>query len=1069
MSNSELETQYNPAAIEASIIEKWNAAKAYRAVPDARKDRFTVMMPLPNVTGALHMGHALDNTMQDLLTRWHRMKGFNSLWMPGTDHAGISTQAVVERRLLELEGKTRHDLGREKLVERIWAWKDEYQRRIISQQQAMAASCDWDRQRFTMDPVCSRTVRATFFRMFADNLIYRGDRLINWDCKLQTAVADDEIYYEKAQGHFYYIKYKVIDPKAGEPSHLTIATTRPETMLGDTAVAVHPAPAAAFQAAITKLEEQLAKSSSSEQEAIRKEIQSITERMNSRLEEFNKFVAMAKDGRQLELPLIGRAIPIVTDEWAKPELGTGCVKITPAHDFNDYEVWKRHQSKIASIKMLNPIGTIAAGFGPYSGLTREEARKKIVSDLKSIGSLDKVEDREIDLAYSDRSKTVIEPFLSKQWFVRMGDIQGGIEFGKGTKNQFHGAGLAQAAIDATLPDWRSPTGRQVKFWPDPVRYGGTYRAWLSEKRDWCISRQLWWGHQIPVWALELPAPQAEKLLAEVKAKFQGKPVTARLSSDGTVPGNLEVQACTTDETLSNSLESFGLKRDPDVLDTWFSSATFPLSTLGWPDPETAEVSEGQLPTKSVGGFPNTFDYYYPTTVLVTGRDIITLWVARMVIMGLYLAGDVPFSNVFIHATILDGKGERMSKSKGNGVDPVDIIARYGTDAMRYVLCDMETGTQDIRLPVQAISPFTGELVDLATAKHGRTIFSYLCPKSGKEFDVLGTIKELPAAKIVSDRFEIGRNFCNKLWNSARFVFMNLAGHTFTQRTAAQLSSSDRWILSRLQKTVGAVEQALQEYHPSVAINSIRDFFWNDFCDWYLEMSKPTLRSGGLEAQATQQVLALVLDNVLRLLHPFIPLVSEVLWEKLNEVAPTRGVTSAAHPSNLLILARWPEVQPGLIAEELETSFETMQNLVRSIRDLRMKNNIPLGKKVDVKVKTDRSTITTIDSLRPIIAALSGLQSLELGSDVKPGADAAIAVVGAFEIYLEGAIDREKERARLLEQQSKLTDQVAKLKVRLENPDFVSRAKPEVVAKQRKEVETAESELQSVSRSLERFK
>lgn len=1067
MSESELDKQYTPSAIEAKIIKKWNSAKAYQAQPDGRKNRFVVMMPLPNVTGALHMGHALDNTMQDLLTRWHRMKGDNSLWMPGTDHAGISTQAVVERRLLELEGKTRHDLGREKLVERIWSWKDEYQKRIISQQQAMAASCDWDRQRFTMDAICSRAVRVTFLKMFSDDLIYRGDRLINWDCKLQTAVADDEIYYEKVKGNFYYIKYKVISPKAGEPSHLMVATTRPETMLGDTAVAVHPNPEAALKGAISKLEEQMAKASGKDKELIAKDIEAIKVRLKDRLAEFNLLVKMAKDGRKVELPLIGREIPIIADEWAKPELGTGCVKLTPAHDFNDYEVWKRHKA-IGTVKMLDPTGVIAAGFGPYSGLPREEARKKIVADLKSSGALHDIEDRDIDLAYSDRSKTVIEPFLSKQWFVRMHDVPSGIKLGRGTKNEFNSPGLAQAAIDATLPNWKSPTGRHVQFWPDPVRYGGTYRAWLGEKRDWCISRQLWWGHQIPVWAVEKSKAEGEALAASLKKLFANKPVFVRLSEDGIQAGSIEVQLCSSDESLGKEIESHGLKRDPDVLDTWFSSAIWPLSTLGWPDPETAEVLPGQLPTKANGGFQNTFEYYYPTSTLVTGRDIITLWVARMVVMGLYLAGDVPFTDVFLHATILDGKGERMSKSKGNGVDPVDIIERYGADAMRYVLCDMETGTQDIRLPVQAISPFTGELIDLATAKHGRTIFSYLCPKSGKEFDVLGTLKDVPPAKVVSDRFEIGRNFCNKLWNSARFAFMNLSGHEFKARKFAELSSTDRWILGRLQKTITAVESGLAGYHPSVAVNAARDFFWNDLCDWYLEMSKPVLRVGGAEAAATKQVLAVVLDNVLRLLHPFIPLITEEIWEKLNALTPKRGVVAELPSSELLIKAAWPKADDNLIDEKVDNSFAKMQELVRVIRDLRMKNNVPLGKKVVVNVKTDAAHIAQLKELHPIISTLAGLESLSISSDAKPGVDAAVAVSGAFEIYLEGAIDREKEKVRLTDQHAKLSDQIGKLRVRLENQDFISRAKPEIIAKHKKELEVAEAELVSVVRSLERL-
>ena len=495
----EIPKLYEPAKYETAIYERWLAADAFAAVPDGRRDRYVIMMPLPNVTGALHMGHAMDNVMQDLLIRWRRMTGDNTLWMPGTDHAGIGTQAVVEKRLFELEGKTRHDLGREGLVARIRAWKDEYRERIIRQQQSMGCSCDWKRQRFTMDDVCARAVREAFFRLFRDGLIYRGNRMVNWDCQLQTAVSDDEIVYEKVKGHFWHIRYPLADAAPGEPPFLTVATTRPETMLGDTAVAVHPDPAGELERRIAALREKREAASRKEREEIDAELERLDARKAEVLPHLLALRAMAERGRTVLLPLVDRLIPLILDPWADPALGTGCVKITPAHDPNDYDVWSRHKDRIGILNILNPDGTLNAAAGPYAGIDRFAARKRVVADLKAAGLLAEVEDREIEIGHSDRSKTPIEPYISKQWFVRMGDVPGGIVCGAGTPHEFPAAGLAQVAIDAAGDNFLSPTGRHLTFHPDHARYGGTYASWLSEKRDWCISRQLWWGHRIPIW------------------------------------------------------------------------------------------------------------------------------------------------------------------------------------------------------------------------------------------------------------------------------------------------------------------------------------------------------------------------------------------------------------------------------------------------------------------------------------------------------------------------------------------------------------------------------------------
>ena len=818
MAETELPSTYEPGQIEPGIYRRWLESEAFRAVPDRRDERYVVMMPLPNVTGALHMGHAMDNVMQDLLVRWHRMRGANTLWQPGTDHAGIATQAVVEKRLRDEEGKTRHDLGREELVKRIWAWKDEYQARIVSQQQQMGCSCDWDRQRFTMDAVCSAAVRETFFRLFQDKLVFRGDRLVNWDCFLQTAVANDEVEHRTVQGHFWHLRYPILDAQPGEPDHVIVATTRPETMLGDTAVACHPEPRKALERLLEKAKEKLADPKADAQET-QAEIDRLEARVADVLPHLEQLAAMAAAGRTIELPLLGRAIPLIADEWAKPELGSGCVKITPAHDPNDYAVWERHKEQVGIVNLLRPDGSYNEHAGPYAGLDRFEVRARVVADLDAQGRLVKVEERETEIGHSDRSKTPIEPFLSKQWFVRMGDVPGGVTFGRDTQKQFSSPGLAQAAIDAANGPWRSASGRKVDFHPDSERYRRSYTSWLGEKRDWCISRQLWWGHQIPVWWRRFE-DRAE--LARVAAELPDDPRAWVWISDddglqhprgvdlaGLPPGPLELQVClraeADDATHAAALEALGLARDPDVLDTWFSSALWPFSTLGWPDAAHAPIEPGQRFLGAQGEQPSSLETYYPGSCLVTARDILTLWVARMVIMGLYTQGDLPFTDVFLHAKILDGKGVTMSKSKGNGIDPVDVIEGYGTDAMRYLICDMQTGTQDIRLPVQAECPHCQAVVELAEAKHGKTadghvnLFTYACTNKTckREFDVGGKTKELPTAKVSSDRFKPGRNFCTKVWNAARFALMNVGELGFTPLGRDALAPEDRWILSRL--------------------------------------------------------------------------------------------------------------------------------------------------------------------------------------------------------------------------------------------------------------------------------
>ncbi len=1070
---------YDHQKYEALIYKHWLEADAFAAIPDHRKNRYVIMMPLPNVTGALHMGHAMDNVMQDLLIRWHRMMGDNTLWMAGTDHAGIATQAVVEKRLFELEGKTRQDIGREGLVAKIWAWKDEYQERIIRQQESMGCSCDWRRQRFTMDAICTRAVREAFFRLFRDGLIFRGNRLVNWDCQLQTAVSDDEIVHEKVQGHFWHIRYPILDPKPGEPLHVTVATTRPETMLGDTAVACHPDPAGELDRQSRSLLERMKGATKKDRAEFEQELQRIEERKKDVLPLLLRLRDMAEQRRKVMLPLLNREIPLILDKWADPSLGSGCVKITPAHDPNDYDVWGRHKDTIAIINILNPDGTLNANAGPYAGQDRFDARKSVVADLRELELIEAIEDREIEIGHSDRSKTPIEPFLSKQWFVRMGDVEGGVLCGVGTDKEFRAAGLAQAAIDTVDESYKSPSGLRLTFHPDHVRYGGTYVSWLGEKRDWCISRQLWWGHRIPIWhanrkgaglgaaIASIPRATGDELwtwIADSEGKLYKINEINRLDKNGHYDILVSLHDPAAEAKYAAGLDAAGFKQDPDVLDTWFSSALWPFSTLGWPDPETAQIDEGQRPLAAANGRADCLSYYYPGSCLVTARDIITLWVARMLVMGLYLQGDVPFTDCFIHANIQDGKGERMSKSKGNGIDPEDIIEKYGADSMRYVICDMQTGTQDIRLPVQAISPYTGELVDLATAKHGRSIFTYICPKTGKEFDVLGTMPDIPMAKIISERFEVGRAFCTKLWNAARFAMMNLGEHKFVPLSKDKLQPEDRWILSRLSRVIGKVTEELHAYNPSAALGAAREYFWGELCDWYLEIIKPRFKDEE-SAPVARTVLALALDHVLRLFHPFVPFITEVLWERLNSQCPVRGLEKAIPSTELLISASWPEPKAEWEDGQIEADFAVVEDLVRNIREFRSLHNIAPSRKLDALIKAAGRSADILRKMKPLVLHMANLISMDVAAEIKRPADAAALVIGDMEIYLAGLVDTDKERERLDAKRKKLLEDIQKAEARLANESFVSRAPADVVEKERQRLKDLQAQIELIDANL----
>jgi valyl-tRNA synthetase len=974
---TELPKQYDPKEAQQRWLTFWEEHHYFHSRPDAREP-FTIVIPPPNVTGALHMGHALNNTLQDVLIRWRRMQGRNALWMPGTDHAGIATQAVVEKRIRDEEKKTRHDLGRDELVRRIWAWKDQYEKRILGQLRELGCSCDWERTRFTLDPICARAVRQTFFNMFRDGYIYRGKRLVNWDAQLQTSVADDETYDETIKGGFWTFRY----PVKGEPGasvtggqeFIRFSTTRPETMLGDTAVAVHPHD-----------------------------------------ERYKHLI-----GKTVTIPLVNREIPIIADGiLVDPTLGTGCVKVTPAHDRFDYECGLRH--RLPMINILNPDGTINANGGPYAGLDRYEARQRVTEDMEKLGLFDGREDRDIPLKFSDRSKTPIEPYLSDQWFVKMGDRSDGKP------------GFAQSAIDAVR------SGRVRIF---PARYDRMYLDWLAEKRDWCISRQLWWGHRIPIWYTRAPE-------AELKRAFGDRPDVAwRLDEENGV-----WLVCSLNDLPADALgPKYPLEQDPDVLDTWFSSALWPHSTMGWPE-RTPELA-----------------YYYPTSVLVTSREIITLWVARMVITGLYNVGEVPFRHVYIHGTILDGFGERMSKSKGNGIDPLDIIERYGTDALRFLLVYMSTETQDSRMPVANVCPHCDKLVPIKQEHMYMRTRKVTCPECKKPFRPGGPWPapdpELPTAKQASERFDIGRNFANKLWNAARFLLLNMDGYTPGAVRREELPIEDRWILSRLATTTAAVTEQLEHYKFAEAARTIYDFTWSEFCDWYVEMSKGRLRDAAGRPLA-QRVLVGVLDAILKLVQPIMPFVAESIWQALAEVAFERGLPSPDPAAESVVIAPWPSFPVDWQDAAMEARMARMQELVRGVREVRNRYQVDPKAPLDVFVRCGEAVTADFQALKPFITMLAGVGRLECGPNIAKPKQSATQVHPDFEAYvsLEGLIDVAAEIKRLEKQLAEKTKHLQSSRAKLENANFVGKAPAEVVQAQHDLVTDLQNQIKVIGDNL----
>jgi valyl-tRNA synthetase len=858
---NDMPTTYDPKAAEQKWYAYWTEGGFFRAGDRPDAEPYSIVIPPPNVTGMLHIGHALDFTLQDILIRTKRMQGFDTLWLPGTDHAGIATQTKVEQKL-RAQGISRHDLGREKFLEQVWDWKEQYAATIHEQWAKMGLSLDYSRERFTMDEGLSKAVREVFVKLYEKGLIYRGKRIINWDPAARTALSDIEVEYKEVNGHLYHLRY----PLADGSGSITVATTRPETMLGDTAVAVHP--------------------------------------------EDKRYKDMI--GKMLILPIIGREIPIIADEYVDKEFGSGAVKITPAHDPNDFEVGLRHN--LPQINVMDESGTMNAEAGPYQGQDRSECRKAITADLKEQGVLISIEDHVHQVGHSERSGAVVEPYLSTQWFVKMQP-------------------LAEAAIAA------QKDGSGVNFVPE--RFEKIYLNWIENVRDWCISRQLWWGHRIPAWYSE----------------STGELVVAR------------------DEEEARRISGLDdLKQDEDVLDTWFSSGLWPFSTLGWPDESSKD-----------------YERYYPNNVLVTGYDIIYFWVARMIFTALEFTGEKPFSDVLIHGLVRDSEGRKMSKSLGNGIDPLEVIEKYGADAMRYMISTGSTAGQDLR-------------------------FRW-------------------------ERVEQARNFANKIWNASRFALMNLEGVTFEDiDITGELSTADRWILHRLNETSRDITRLIDSYEFGETGRLLYNFIWDDLCDWYIEFAKLSLYGADSAAKAkTQSVLAYVLDRTLRLIHPFMPFISEEIWQHLP------------HSGETITLAAWPEYDSALENAEAVAEMNLLMDIIRAVRNIRAEVNVPMSKKVELIIKAgNEETLSIISRNDNYISRFCNTSSFEAGLNPETPDKVMSAVVTGAELLLplSGLIDIDQEIARLEKEVQTLNSEVERVEKKLSNQGFVAKAPAKVIEEER---------------------
>ncbi len=874
----DIPSRYKPQEVEKALYSNWDADGLFRAGPTSAKKPFTIVIPPPNVTGILHMGHALNNTLQDILIRWKRMQGFEALWVPGTDHAGIATQNVVEKKLAK-EGRGRDDLGREAFVKEVWKWRGEYGNTIITQLKRLGSSCDWDRTRFTMDKGLSEAVLEAFVQLHKKGLIYRGNYIINWCPRCQTALSDEEAPHVDTEGKLYYIKYPL---KEGQGQGVVVATTRPETMLGDVAVAVNP-----------------------------------------KDKRYKKLL-----GKKLVLPIIGREMEIIADDFVDKKFGTGAVKVTPAHDPNDFEIGKRHG--LEPVLVMNPDATMNENAGRYNGVDRFEAREAIVKELKGQGLLLKIEKHHHAVGHCYRCHTAVEPYLSRQWFVKMKP-------------------LAKLAIDAVKKG-------KIKFYPK--RWTKVYLNWMENIRDWCISRQIWWGHRIPVYY----------------CKGCGEVMVSKIRPEN-CPG----------------CSSRDIYQDEDVLDTWFSSWLWPFSTLGWPEK-----------TKDL-------EYFYPTDVLVTAPEILFFWVARMIMAGIEFTGKIPFGHVYLHGTVRDLTGKKMSKSLGNIIDPIDIIDEFGADALRYSMIAITATGQDVFLS--------------------------------------------------KEKFEIGRNFANKIWNASRFVLTNVGDQMLDTLVNDKNVKhfADRWILSKLNRTIEAVDKALGQYRFNEAEARVYDFFWHEFCDWYVEIVKPQItgQDAGEGRQVTEQVLMHVLESSLKLLHPFMPFVTDAVWQNIKE---RKSIMTEA----------WPKADKTLVKKGIEQDMQVVKDIIVSIRNIRSDMNIPHSAKLTVYLEPLKKGVEA--KLKPgldYIRHLARLEALTIKKGMKRPVHYATAVLEGVNVFipLEGIIDFETEKARLAKKMQELERQIGFSEKRLNDKNFVNKAPEKVVSQEKEKRENLKGQIKRLNETL----
>ncbi|WP_107923522.1 valine--tRNA ligase [Lysinibacillus parviboronicapiens] len=876
--NISMPTKYDPQSIEAGRYEWWLQGKFFEAQPDSGKEPYSIVIPPPNVTGKLHLGHAWDTALQDILTRMKRMQGYDALWLPGMDHAGIATQAKVEAKLRE-DGITRYDLGREKFLEKTWEWKEEYAGHIRQQWAKLGLGLDYSRERFTLDKGLSDAVKTVFVQLYDKGLIYRGERIINWDPAAKTALSDIEVIYKDVQGAFYHMKY----PLADGSGNVEVATTRPETMLGDSGVAVHP-----------------------------------------KDERYQHLI-----GKTIILPIVGREIPIVADDYVDMEFGTGVVKMTPAHDPNDFEVGNRHN--LERILVMNEDGTMNELAGKYNGMDRFECRKQIVADLQEAGILINIEEHMHSVGHSERSGAVVEPYLSAQWFVKM-----------------------QPLADASLALQQDEEGK-VNF--VPARFENTYSRWMENIRDWCISRQLWWGHQIPAWYHN-----------ETGEIYVGKEAPA---------------------------DAGNWTQDEDVLDTWFSAALWPFSTMGWPDEANEEYKR-----------------YYPTSTLVTGYDIIFFWVSRMIFQGIEFTDQLPFKDVLIHGLVRDGEGRKMSKSLGNGVDPMDVIEKYGADSLRYFLATGSSPGQDLR--------YTTEKVESVW------------------------------------------NFANKIWNASRFALMNMDGMTYDEiDLTGEKSVADKWILTRLNETIERVTSLAERYEFGEVGRELYNFIWDDFCSWYIEMAKLPMNGEDEAAKKiTRSILAYVLDQTMRLLHPFMPFITEEIWQHLP------------HEGESITVAAWPTVRTDLHFADEADNMKLLMDIIRSVRNIRAEVNTPMSKKVPLFISAkDAATVTILEANKAYLEKFCNPEPLTIGEGLEAPDQSMTAVVTGAELFLPlvGLINLEEEIVRLEKELEKWAKEVKLVSGKLSNEKFVSKAPEALVNAEREKLADYEDKHAVVLKRLEELK